>query len=65
MTNERRKSKMFYLVEYIKDCKRYMKLFPYHNEDGKGNKRIYVRNVLYCNAQPKYLLGRIITKALR
>ena len=53
-----------YLFEYIKDCKRFMRDYPFDNKDGKGNKRIYYRNVLYINAQPKYLLGRIITKIL-
>lgn len=52
-----------YLFEYIKDCKRFMKMYPF-NKDSKENKRIYYRNVLYVNAQPKYLLGRIITKIL-
>ena len=53
-----------YLFEYIKDCKNFMKMYPFRNLDGKGNKRIYYRNVLYINAQPKYFLGRVISKIL-
>lgn len=48
-------------VNYVKDCIRFAKKFPFTG----GNRRTWIRNVLYCNAQPKYLHGRIITKVLR
>ena len=50
-----------YLSRYIKDCKDYMKKYPLENGN---NKRIYYRNVLYINSQPKYLLGRLIDKLI-
>ena len=52
-----------YLIEYITDCKNYVKLFPYE-EKPHSSKRIYWRNVLYINAQPKYFLGRVISKII-
>ena len=51
-----------YLVTYIKDCKRYMRDYPLTQ---KGNKRVYYRNVLYINSQPRYLLGRFIDRCIR
>ena len=51
-----------YLVRYIKDCRRYMRDYPLTEY---GNKRIYYRNVLYNNSQPRYLLGLIIDKLIR
>ncbi len=51
-----------YLVTYIKDCKRYMRDYPLTKD---GNKRIYYRNVLYINSQPRYLFGRLIDKIIR
>ena len=51
-----------YLLHYVKDCKWFAEQFPY---DGKGSKLLWVRNVLYCNAQPKYFSGRLIGAVIR
>lgn len=48
-------------IRYVKDCVHYAKRFPLIN----GSRRLWVRNVLYCNAQPKYWHGRLISKLLR
>lgn len=48
-------------INYIKDCIEFAKRFPLRNGD---NKRIWFRNVLYVNAQPKYWHGWIISKLL-
>ena len=65
-----------YLFRYIKDVTDYMKTYPfkeysYHKSHTcnihiilKGRRLMYLRNALYVCAQPKYLLGRIITKLL-
>lgn len=54
-----------YLFRYIKDVNDYVKR-TYHYKNEKGfNKRIYWRNVLYINSQPRYLLGRLIDKLIR
>ena len=47
-------------IRYIKDCIHFMKRFPLNG----GNRKIYARNVLYCNAQPKYWHGRLIGRIL-
>ena len=47
-------------IRYIQDCINFAKRFPL----GDGNKRIWLRNVLYCNAQPRYWHGRLIMKLL-
>lgn len=46
-----------YLTRYIKDCKWFAEQFP---NEGEGSTLIWVRNVLYCSAKPKYFLGRLI-----
>lgn len=51
-----------YLVRYVKDCRRFMRDYP---PDEKTNKKIYYRNVLYINSQPKYALGRFIDRIIR
>lgn len=51
-----------YVIQYIKDCKRYMNWYPLTD---KGNKRIYYRNVLYINSQPRYLFGRIMDRLIK
>ena len=49
------------MIGYIKDCLEYAKRFPFK----KGDKLlIWLRNVLYVNAQPRYWYGRLITKIL-
>lgn len=48
------------IINYIKDCKQYAKAFPFRG----GSRWTWIRNVLYCNAQPKYWHGRIITKII-
>lgn len=53
-----------YLFEYIKDCKEFMKRYPFNKNDKNSKRKIYLRNVLYVNAQPKYLLGRVISNIL-
>lgn len=47
------------IIRYIIDCRQFAKAFPF--KKGKGKRMIWLRNVLYLNAQPKYLHGRIIT----
>lgn len=49
-----------YLFRYIKDCVWFAKRYPLNN----GKPLVWFRNVLYVNAQPKYLLGRIISAIL-
>lgn len=51
-----------YLVRYVKDCRRFMRDYPIND---KTNKKIYYRNVLYINSQPKYALGRFIDTVIR
>lgn len=48
-------------INYIKDCVHFAKRFPLKKGD---NRRIWLRNVLYCNAQPCYWHGKLITKIL-
>lgn len=48
-------------IRYVKDCVHYAKRFPLIS----GSRRLWLRNVLYCNAQPKYWHGRLISKLLR
>ena len=47
-------------IRYIRDCIHFAKKYPFED----GSKRIWLRNVLYINSQPKYLYGRIIDKLL-
>lgn len=51
------------IIKYIKDCLCFMKRFPYKKENGTSFS-LYIRNVLYINAQPKYLYGKLVTKFL-
>ena len=46
------------IVRYIKDCVHFAKRFPCKD----GYKGTWIRNVLYCNAQPKYWHGRLISR---
>ena len=48
-------------INYIKDCIRFAKWYPLRKGD---NPKIWLRNVLYCNAQPRYWHGRLISKLL-
>lgn len=48
------------VIRYIGDCIKYAKRYPLKDGDFK----IWIRNVLYVNAQPKYIHGRIITRLL-
>ena len=48
-------------IRYIKDCIWFAKRYPLR--DGKFF--IWLRNVLYVNAQPRYWHGRIISRILR
>ena len=43
-------------IKYIKDCIHFAKKYPFTH---KGIKRIWLRNILYINAQPKYWISRI------
>ena len=43
------------IIEFIRDCKRMRKEFPY----------MTTRNLLFLNSQPKYLYGRIIDSCIR
>lgn len=45
-------------IGYIRDCIWFAKKFPRKD----GSFWLHLRNVLYCNAQPKYWHGKIITK---
>lgn len=47
-------------IRYLQDCINFARRYPFQ----KGSRRIWLRNVLYCNAQPKYWHGKIITKIL-
>ena len=47
-------------IRYIKDCIHFARIYPFEN----GSKRLWLRNVLYINAQPKYWHGRLIDKLL-
>lgn len=49
-------------IKYIKDCIHFAKIYPFMH---KGIKRIWLRNILYINAQPKYWHGRLISKILK
>ena len=49
-----------YFINYVKDCIWYAKRYPLNG----GKFRIWIRNVLYVNAQPKYLLGRVISSII-
>ena len=48
-------------IRYIKDCIHYAKSFPFRPG---FNRRIWLRNVLYVNAQLKYWHGRMITRLI-
>ena len=48
-------------INYIKDCIHFAKRFPM---GPNGNRKTWLRNVLYCNAQPRYWHGALITKLL-
>lgn len=59
-TNQQEEITMSF-INYIKDCIRFAKWYPFR----KGNNlKIWIRNVLYCNAQPRYWHGRLISKLL-
>lgn len=49
-------------IKYIKDCIHFAKKYPFTH---KGIKRIWLRNMLYINAQPKYWHGRLISRILK
>lgn len=51
---------MKYLITYVKDCVRFAKRYPLNG----GKFFVWIRNVLYVNAQPKYFIGRVITALL-
>ena len=53
-----------YLFRYIKDCIDYIKRYPFDKTNKKNKRKIYYRNVLYVNAQPRYFLGRVISNIL-
>jgi len=47
-------------LRYIKDCLDFAKEYPLNN----GKRLLWIRNILYLNAQPKYWHGWLITKLL-
>lgn len=49
-------------IKFIKDCVHFAKRYPFTH---KGIKRIWLRNILYINAQSKYWHGRLISKILK
>ncbi len=48
-------------INYVNDCIHFAKRFPLND---KSHFFVWFRNVLYCNAQPYYWHGKIITKLL-
>lgn len=49
-------------LRYIKDCLDFAKEYPLNKIGGK--RLLWIRNILYINAQPKHWHGWLITKLL-
>lgn len=49
-------------IKYIKDCIHFAKRYPFKH---KGVKKVWLRNILYINAQPRYWHGRLISRILK
>lgn len=49
-------------IKYIKDCIHFAKRYTFTH---KGIKKVWLRNILYINAQSRYWHGRLISRILK